>query len=139
MVNDKIINAFFPPGIPGTPVFGPNVTEIEPSKFLLEWATPSFSNILEHSLIYKQVKVIYPFLNLEIVVSLLSIDCKTYFRINIFRTKALPLYLHTGKISSKFQTWSKQNSTVVGGLNLIGKGLTFCWINLSQVPDIKYG
>eukprot|EP00090_Calanus_glacialis_P006877 TRINITY_DN15378_c0_g1_i1.p1 TRINITY_DN15378_c0_g1~~TRINITY_DN15378_c0_g1_i1.p1 ORF type:complete len:468 (-),score=49.34 TRINITY_DN15378_c0_g1_i1:75-1478(-) len=43
-------------GIPGTPVFGPNVTEIEPSKFLLEWATPSFSNILEHSLIYKQVK-----------------------------------------------------------------------------------
>lgn len=43
-------------GIPGRPVFGPNVTEIEPSKFRLEWATPSFSNILEHSLIYKQVK-----------------------------------------------------------------------------------
>jgi len=43
-------------GIPGTPVFGPNVTEVEPSKFLLEWTTPTFSNILEHSLIYKQVK-----------------------------------------------------------------------------------
>jgi len=43
-------------GIPGMPVFVPNVTEIEPSKFLLKWATPSFSNILEHSLIYKQVK-----------------------------------------------------------------------------------
>jgi len=43
-------------GIPGMPVFGPNVTEVEPSKFLLEWATPSFTNILEHSLIYKQVK-----------------------------------------------------------------------------------
>jgi hypothetical protein len=60
------------------PVFVPNVTEIEPSKFLLEWATPSFSNILEHSLIYKQVKVIYPVLNmyrhLEIVVSLHLID-----------------------------------------------------------------
>ena len=51
-------------GIPGMPVFGPNVTEIEPSKFLLEWATPSFSNILEHSLIYKQVKVIYHSKNL---------------------------------------------------------------------------
>ena len=35
------------------------MTEIEPSKFRLEWATPSFSNILEHSLIYKQVKVIF--------------------------------------------------------------------------------
>jgi len=43
-------------GIPGMPVFVPNVTEIEPSKFLLEWTTPSFSNILEHRLIYKQVK-----------------------------------------------------------------------------------
>ena len=46
-------------GIPGMPVFVPNVTEIEPSKFLLEWTTPSFSNILEHRLIYKQVKVIF--------------------------------------------------------------------------------
>lgn len=43
-------------GSPGTPVIFVNVTEVETSKYKILWSTPSFSNILEHILIYKQVK-----------------------------------------------------------------------------------
>ena len=44
-------------GSPGPPGILSNVTEIESSKYKLDWETPSFTNILEHLLIYKQVKV----------------------------------------------------------------------------------
>jgi len=43
-------------GIPGQPVFTSNVSEVQPSRFQLSWETPSYSNILEQSLSYKQVK-----------------------------------------------------------------------------------
>lgn len=43
-------------GIPGVPVFNSNITELDPSKHLLIWTTPSYSKILEHRLTYKQVK-----------------------------------------------------------------------------------
>lgn len=43
-------------GIPGQPVFTSNVSEVEPSRFHLHWLTPTYSNILEQSLTYKQVK-----------------------------------------------------------------------------------
>ena len=39
------------------PVIFVNVTEVETSKYKIMWHTPTFSNILEHSIIYKQVKV----------------------------------------------------------------------------------
>ena len=35
----------------------PNVTEIVASKYRIEWTTPSYSHVVEHALIYKQVKV----------------------------------------------------------------------------------
>ena len=60
------------------PVFGPNVTETESYKFLLEWATPSYSNILEHSLIYKQVKVIYHSNTSTVTYFKLCIFCSHY-------------------------------------------------------------
>ena len=44
-------------GTSGTPVVSPNVTEVEVGKYLMEWTTPSFAEIVEHALVYKQVKV----------------------------------------------------------------------------------
>ena len=46
------------PGTPGLPVIMVNVTEVEPSRYKIVWTTPSFTNLAEHLLIYKQVKVI---------------------------------------------------------------------------------
>lgn len=43
-------------GSPGPPSITSNVTEAESSKYKLDWRTPSYTNILEHLLIYKQVK-----------------------------------------------------------------------------------
>lgn len=43
-------------GTPGTPVIFENVSEVESAKYKILWTTPSFSNIQEHMLIYKQVK-----------------------------------------------------------------------------------
>jgi len=43
-------------GTSGTPVVSPNVTEVEVGKYLMEWTTPSFAEIVEHALVYKQVK-----------------------------------------------------------------------------------
>ena len=51
----KILNLLL--GSPGMPVIFVNVTEVETSKYKIMWQTPTFSNILEHSIIYKQVKV----------------------------------------------------------------------------------
>ena len=44
-------------GAPGTPRISNNITEVDISKYKFNWVTPSFTNILEHLLIYKQVKV----------------------------------------------------------------------------------
>lgn len=44
-------------GTPGLPVIMVNVTEVESSRYQIVWTTPSFTNIAEHLLIYKQVKV----------------------------------------------------------------------------------
>ena len=44
-------------GAPGTPRISDNITEVDISKYKVNWMTPSFTNILEHLLIYKQVKV----------------------------------------------------------------------------------
>ena len=44
-------------GAPGTPRISDNITEVDISKYKFNWMTPSFTNILEHLLIYKQVKV----------------------------------------------------------------------------------
>jgi len=43
-------------GAPGTPRISHNITEVDISKYKFNWLTPSFTNILEHLLIYKQVK-----------------------------------------------------------------------------------
>ena len=45
-------------GAPGTPRISNNITEVDNSKYKFNWMTPSFTNILEHLLIYKQVKVV---------------------------------------------------------------------------------
>ena len=48
------------------PVILFNVTEVEFSRYQILWTTPSFTNIAEHLLIYKQVKVILTILILFI-------------------------------------------------------------------------
>ena len=53
----SVIHFVFVPGAPGKPVVSPNVTEIVASKYRIEWTTPSYSHVVEHALIYKQVKV----------------------------------------------------------------------------------
>jgi len=43
-------------GAPGKPAVSSNVTEMVASKYRIEWTTPSYSHVVEHALIYKQVK-----------------------------------------------------------------------------------
>ena len=44
-------------GTSGVPVISSNVTEVESGKYQILWSTPSFAEIVEHALVYKQVKV----------------------------------------------------------------------------------
>ena len=52
-----VIHFVFVSGAPGKPAVSSNVTEMVASKYRIEWTTPSYSHVVEHALIYKQVKV----------------------------------------------------------------------------------
>ena len=106
-------------GTPGTPVIFENVSEVESAKYKILWTTPSFSNIQEHMLIYKQVKVdvlikIYRKVDLKLIrsicleltfhriVVLLYYSCNTgqwyyahavlWFQIKVVNSKKKPTY-----------------------------------------------
>ena len=103
-------------GTPGTPVIFENVSEVESAKYKILWTTPSFSNIQEHMLIYKQVKVdvlikIYRKVDLKLIWS--SCLELTFHRIVVLELRIFILYYHRRTAYTAF--WTK---APLGGKNI---------------------